>query len=154
MPNLATASALTRDASMGPGRLTGMNDRASWLRTMRPLRFNGARSIDRDERRLRFEKAYVQHTASMGPGRLTGMNEQEVGQNADRRRGASMGPGRLTGMNARSPPRAAPAARRFNGARSIDRDERYPPATVGAAATMGFNGARSIDRDERGVRVA
>ncbi len=37
---------------------------------------------------------------------------------------ASMGPGRLTGMNGARQARSAPERAGFNGARSIDRDER------------------------------
>ncbi len=60
---------------MGPGRLTGMNA------VIRPVSccycgsFNGARSIDRDERPwLHPFGRYAAPRASMGPGRLTGMN--------------------------------------------------------------------------------
>ncbi len=38
------------------------------------IRFNGARSIDRDERVGGAARRVPQHPASMGPGRLTGMN--------------------------------------------------------------------------------
>ncbi len=38
------------------------------------LRFNGARSIDRDERGSAAMNSAGSVTASMGPGRLTGMN--------------------------------------------------------------------------------
>ncbi len=139
---------------MGPGRLTGMNAGVSLGIRSERARFNGARSIDRDERR---------RSAGARQGR----------------RGASMGPGRLTGMNVRS--RWAPSSRRarFNGARSIDRDERMfgcnlcrdldcwasmgPGRLTGmnAEETLGilggscrFNGARSIDRDERRRRAS
>ncbi len=60
-----------------------------------------------------------------------------------------MGPGRLTGMNARLPdPYLLGDARCFNGARSIDRDERAPSFSISPWYRR-FNGARSIDLDER-----
>ncbi len=64
-----------------------------------------------------------------------------------------MGPGRLTGMNVDTRWQARFALVRFNGARSIDRDERlrYLPRLQ---AEFGFNGARSIDRDERDANEA
>ncbi len=85
---------------MGPGRLTGMNaTTTSRNSALAAGGFNGARSIDRDERQRDAERH--DHAAQ-----------------------ASMGPGRLTGMNApiRKPARATASC--FNGARSIDRDER------------------------------
>ncbi len=61
-----------------------------------------------------------------------------------------MGPGRLTGMNvSRTSPGSAKSPR-FNGARSIDRDERRTHGCrQGKSCRSSFNGARSIDRDER-----
>ncbi len=61
-------------------------------------RFNGARSIDRDER------TPITFPSASAP--------------------ASMGPGRLTGMNAAGASPMLPNSSGFNGARSIDRDER------------------------------
>ncbi len=60
----------------------------------------------------------------MGPGRLTGMNVDSKGRLYYSMLVASMGPGRLTGMNADPPGPRRGRACRFNGARSIDRDER------------------------------
>ncbi len=61
----------------------------------------------------------------MGPGRLTGMNAVDIVETVAHSGDASMGPGRLTGMNATSPQGTPASPRRcFNGARSIDRDER------------------------------
>ncbi len=84
---------------MGPGRLTGMNACAAEIPLCSPMGFNGARSIDRDERVMSTDAPVGgMDPASMGPGRLTGMNDpQQRHQRAAR--GASMGPGRLTGMN-------------------------------------------------------
>ncbi len=100
---------------MGPGRLTGMN--ARWPRPQCSLHdgFNGARSIDRDER-------------------------AENGRIPLRPIQASMGPGRLTGMNVRQARRCLQLLDRFNGARSIDRDERAvasPPAAQAARLQWG-----------------
>ncbi len=61
-------------ASMGPGRLTGMNVSSGSAATSRRARFNGARSIDRDERLATSLGFKATDLASMGPGRLTGMN--------------------------------------------------------------------------------
>ncbi len=85
---------------MGPGRLTGMNDGPPPHRVARRCRFNGARSIDRDERPVGLRERIKRRRASMGPGRLTGMNGSSIGSTAG----------------------SHPT--RFNGARSIDRDER------------------------------
>ncbi len=133
---------------MGPGRLTGMN--GPGVRTPAPgpgPGFNGARSIDRDERTSTSASA-VRRLSRFNGARSIDRDERVL--NAERRVDvkASMGPGRLTGMNApcRWPvPRVPPS---FNGARSIDRDERTI-ASPARAAMSGFNGARSIDRDER-----
>ncbi len=84
---------------MGPGRLTGMNVAGSEAARANAGRFNGARSIDRDERAVVPDVGDVAVSASMGPGRLTGMNESQAFRTL----------GELSG---------------FNGARSIDRDER------------------------------
>ncbi len=63
---------------MGPGRLTGMNDPPVIVVAGAMVGFNGARSIDRDERLAwGFAPGGVMR-ASMGPGRLTGMNAQLV----------------------------------------------------------------------------
>ncbi len=63
---------------MGPGRLTGMNaGRQQSRRLFRRRRFNGARSIDRDERPVRAAAGSGERAASMGPGRLTGMNDSD-----------------------------------------------------------------------------
>ncbi len=59
---------------MGPGRLTGMNADAHRQRRTAGSRFNGARSIDRDERAARCVVGTLDRPASMGPGRLAGMN--------------------------------------------------------------------------------
>ncbi len=59
-----------------------------------------------------------------------------------------MGPGRLTGMNAARSSSSVRSVFCFNGARSIDRDERLP-SLVAQPGCARFNGARSIDRDER-----
>ncbi len=45
-------------------------------RARRDARFNGARSIDRDERLALLAKVGDEPGASMGPGRLTGMNAE------------------------------------------------------------------------------
>ncbi len=136
---------------MGPGRLTGMNGAAlepasvpvycfngarSIDRDERPAvpiqttgrrsGFNGARSIDRDERQPMQQGVGVGDHASMGPGRLTGMNEP-AGRVGAVGRKASMGPGRLTGMNDTQLVTVAGPVTSFNGARSIDRDERRRP---------------------------
>ncbi len=60
---------------MGPGRLTGMNGLSGrgGSSCTRPC-FNGARSIDRDERHAPTVPRHIAVSASMGPGRLTGMN--------------------------------------------------------------------------------
>ncbi len=84
---------------MGPGRLTGMNAPLLAVAITREPRFNGARSIDRDERE----------------------RDRQVGRVAVH---ASMGPGRLTGMNAPCAQTSSTTSTSFNGARSIDRDER------------------------------
>ncbi len=68
------------EASMGPGRLTGMNV-LKWVRAhdVDLQGFNGARSIDRDERWLQAKaRRSASSAASMGPGRLTGMNALSV----------------------------------------------------------------------------
>ncbi len=44
-------------------------------------RFNGARSIDRDERKPDRRPVRADRGASMGPGRLTGMNAGVGGSN-------------------------------------------------------------------------
>ncbi len=76
---MSTASppSIVRLASMGPGRLTGMNVAS------------------------RVGRSHLGE-ASMGPGRLTGMNGGWRGGNRAGGARASMGPGRLTGMNAPS----------------------------------------------------
>ncbi len=85
---------------MGPGRLTGMNVAPnSPIRGQNEHRFNGARSIDRDERGGSMGVVLVNLEASMGPGRLTGMNDRWLSVRDGQRPRASMGPGRLTGMN-------------------------------------------------------
>ncbi len=99
---------------MGPGRLTGMNGRPKRTDPASPRTgFNGARSIDRDERPGGGYGACLPGSASMGPGRLTGMND------ACHRSGG--GPRRMG----------------FNGARSIDRDERGP-STLPRTARLGL----------------
>ncbi len=60
-----------------------------------------------------------------------------------------MGPGRLTGMNGGSNDADHDVIERFNGARSIDRDERDGCPAAAQRRRHRFNGARSIDRDER-----
>ncbi len=88
----------------------------------------------------------------MGPGRLTGMNV-DGGAADPKEHVASMGPGRLTGMNAFGSWRSGRSSTRFNGARSIDRDERRAPEAAQDRQDRRFNGARSIDRDEREIVV-
>ncbi len=63
---------------MGPGRLTGMNDGMGSGPPPSTPCFNGARSIDRDERCWKCSGRGWTWPASMGPGRLTGMNALAV----------------------------------------------------------------------------
>ncbi len=68
----ASPVALAHDAamaaSMGPGRLTGMNDACNAVSCSRiGACFNGARSIDRDERRPRARAAPTTRALQWGP---------------------------------------------------------------------------------------
>ncbi len=112
--------------------------------------FNGARSIDRDERRVVYRlDAAVVRAASMGPGRLTGMNDLVAATVAESVTDASMGPGRLTGMNAAPRSQPAPVVRRASMGPGRLTGMNAPAADFAAASALRFNGARSIDRDER-----
>ncbi len=122
---------------MGPGRLTGMNGARSRQGARRDGCFNGARSIDRDERR--------------GPSAVLVPREE-----------LSMGPGRLTGMNGSACAGAWRSRAGFNGARSIDRDERRTAsalgltpcnASMGPGRLTGMNVARAEIRRLRTTRL-
>ncbi len=132
---------------MGPGRLTGMNGDCLGRHRRRRHRFNGARSIDRDERPSTRTRARREDRFN-GARSIDRDERQTVSGQRLPDRLASMGPGRLTGMNARIVPAAPPTALGFNGARSIDRDERSKRFNYWHTSRS-FNGARSIDRDER-----
>ncbi len=89
--NIIPGIGMCNAASMGPGRLTGMNEPTPVPQTT-AMSFNGARSIDRDERPPTSGVARGRASASMGPGRLTGMNARSDTAGASPREVLQWGP--------------------------------------------------------------